>query len=45
MILDVADYIIPGHGPMFRVTEQMREEHARLFECHDGVGEEEGGGH
>lgn len=43
MILDVADYIIPGHGPMFRVTEHMREEHARLFECHDGVSEGEGG--
>ncbi|XP_077554646.1 metallo-beta-lactamase domain-containing protein 1 isoform X2 [Haemaphysalis longicornis] len=44
MILDVADYIIPGHGPMFRVTEHMREEHARLFECHDGVSEGEEGG-
>lgn len=24
-IINLADYIIPGHGPMFRVTDNMRE--------------------
>lgn len=24
-IIDLADFIIPGHGPMFRVTDTMRE--------------------
>ncbi|XP_077513954.1 metallo-beta-lactamase domain-containing protein 1-like isoform X1 [Amblyomma americanum] len=37
MILDVADYIIPGHGPMFKVTDEMRDKHAGLFECHSAA--------
>lgn len=24
-VLVMADYIIPGHGPMFKVTEHMKE--------------------
>jgi len=24
-IINLADFIIPGHGPMFRVTDAMRE--------------------
>lgn len=24
LIADLADHIVPGHGPMFRVTEAMR---------------------
>lgn len=24
-IANIADYIIPGHGPMFRVTNEMKE--------------------
>ena len=24
-IMDIADFIIPGHGPMFRVTDDMRK--------------------
>lgn len=24
-VLDMADYIIPGHGPIFKVTEEMRQ--------------------
>lgn len=24
-IINLADFIIPGHGPMFRVTDTMRE--------------------
>lgn len=24
-IASKADYIVPGHGPMFRVTEEMKE--------------------
>lgn len=24
-IINLADFIIPGHGPMFRVTDSMRE--------------------
>lgn len=27
MILQTADHIVPGHGPMFRVTSAMREKH------------------
>ena len=23
-ILKIADYIVPGHGPMFKVTDEMR---------------------
>lgn len=24
LIADLADYIVPGHGPMFKVTEAMK---------------------
>lgn len=24
-ILQLADYIVPGHGPMFKVTKEMKE--------------------
>lgn len=24
MILKIADWIVPGHGPMFKVTEEMK---------------------
>lgn len=24
-ILQIADYIVPGHGPVFRVTEHMKK--------------------
>lgn len=28
LVLDMADYIIPGHGPMFRVTTSMKRLHS-----------------
>lgn len=31
MMLHMADYIIPGHGPMFKVTDAMRERHLGLL--------------
>lgn len=24
MVMKIADWIVPGHGPMFRVTEEMK---------------------
>lgn len=24
-VMDIADFIIPGHGPMFRVTDDARK--------------------
>lgn len=26
-MLDIADYIVPGHGPMFQVTDGLRKKH------------------
>lgn len=33
MILHIADFIVPGHGPMFKVTDAMREKHLELLDC------------
>ncbi|XP_023244512.1 metallo-beta-lactamase domain-containing protein 1-like [Centruroides sculpturatus] len=30
-ILDMADYIIPGHGPMFKVTADLKHAHSSLL--------------
>ncbi|XP_003746687.1 metallo-beta-lactamase domain-containing protein 1 [Galendromus occidentalis] len=32
-VLRIADYVVPGHGPMFKVTEDIREKnHAHMME-------------
>ncbi|EEC08954.1 hypothetical protein IscW_ISCW005784 [Ixodes scapularis] len=33
MILHIADFVVPGHGPMFKVTDAMREKHLELLDC------------
>ncbi|XP_013772181.1 metallo-beta-lactamase domain-containing protein 1-like [Limulus polyphemus] len=36
-VLSIADYIIPGHGPMFKVTSELREIHASIVKSELGI--------
>ncbi|KAF8763732.1 Metallo-beta-lactamase domain-containing [Argiope bruennichi] len=31
-ILNLANYIVPGHGPMFKVTEELKSAHEKQIE-------------
>ncbi|XP_076348525.1 metallo-beta-lactamase domain-containing protein 1-like isoform X2 [Tachypleus tridentatus] len=36
-VLDIADYIIPGHGPMFKVTPELKETHSTILKAELGA--------